>query len=277
MPNKGRPEVKKTPIVPTIITGFIALLLGFGGYLGSMMYTKNVRKTVVASATSKLQEAPAKPRKGRGMVCIPGGKFVMGSIEGAGEPDEHPQHTVTVKGFYMDETEVTQAEYALVMGTNPSYFKGCPDCPVDSVSWDKADEYCKRVGKRLPTEAQWEYAARAGTTTNYYWGNEMNDAYAWHYGNSEDKTHPVAQKKPNAFGLYDMVGNVWEWCADWYAEDYYSATVSNNPTGPDSGQKRITRGGGFGHNRGGYILRCAYRNAYAPPYRNVNVGFRCVR
>ena len=269
--------MKKPPVVPAIITGFIALFLGFGGYFTGMMYVKDGRKAVVAPATSKLREAPAQPHEGGGMAWITGGKFRMGSPEGEGDPDEHPLHWVIVNGFYMDTTEVTQAEYTRVMGANHSYFKGCPDCPVDSVSWDEANEYCKRVGKRLPTEAEWEYAARAGTTTKYYWGNEMSDAYAWHYGNSDDKTHPVAQKKPNGFGVYDMVGNVWEWCADWYAEDYYSATVSDNPTGPSSGQKRITRGGGFGHNREGYILRCAYRNAYVPEYRNVNVGFRCVR
>jgi formylglycine-generating enzyme required for sulfatase activity len=312
--------MKKTPIAPTIITGFIALLLGFGGYFASSMYAKNGRKAFVASAVSQLQKTPQasrsiapaakktaapteppaafhharieKPTNGSasvakvvpsrtkalpGMVWIPGGRFKMGSPEGVGEANEHPQHTVRVNGFYMDTTEVTQTEYSQVMGANPSHYKGCPSCPVDSVSWNEANEYCKRVGKRLPTEAQWEYAARAGTTSNYFWGDEIDGAYAWHFGNSDKKTHPVAQKKPNAFGLYDMVGNVWEWCADWYAEDYYRKAVSNNPTGPDSGRFRANRGGGYGYNREGYILRCAYRNAYMPEYRNVNVGFRCVR
>ena len=271
--------VKKTSLISAIILIFAVLLLALSGYflikktVPAALHKKGTIKSIMATISESAAPAETVP----GMVRVPGGSFMMGSPEGVGEGDEHPQHTVTVNGFYMDKTEVTQAEYARVMGKNPSYFIGCPSCPVDSVSWDNANEYCGKLGKRLPTEAEWEYAARAGTATKYYWGNDLNDAYTWHYDNSDDKTHPVARKKPNAFGLYDMVGNVWEWCADWYAEDYYSKTISNNPKGPDSGEKRITRGGGFGHNREGYILRCAYRNAYAPAYRNVNVGFRCAR
>jgi formylglycine-generating enzyme required for sulfatase activity len=212
-----------------------------------------------------------------GMVRIPGGTFLMGSPEGVGDSNEHPQHRVTITGFYMDSTEVTQKQFSQVMGFNPSHFKGCSNCPVDSVSWNDACEYCKRIGKQLPTEAQWEYAARAGSTSNYFWGDTMNGAYAWHYGNSDNRTHSVAQKNPNAFGLYDMIGNVWEWCSDWCSEDYYSKSVSQNPPGPDSGKFNITRGGGFGYNRDGYILRSAYRNCYPFAYRNINIGFRCVQ
>jgi formylglycine-generating enzyme required for sulfatase activity len=255
---------RKPSFVPAIIVGLAAVLLNLpGNPLGA---PKSGNSTV----HSKAKAVP-------GMVWIPGGKFLMGSPEGTGEPNEHPQHSVFVSGFYMDTTEVTQAAYIQVMGVNPSHFKNCPLCPVDSVSWDNADTYCKKVGKRLPTEAQWEYAARAATASDYFWGNRMNDAYAWHYGNSDIQTHPVAQKKPNAFGLYDMIGNVWEWCADWYGEDYYSKSASRNPRGPDSGTFHITRGGGFGYNREGYILRCTYRNVYPRAYSNVNIGFRCAR
>lgn len=212
-----------------------------------------------------------------GMVHVPGGTFLMGSPEGFGDKNEHPQHRVTISGFYIDSTEVTQKQFTKVMGFNPSHFKGCPNCPVDSVSWKDACEYCRRIGKRLPTEAEWEYAARAGSTSNYFWGDTMNGTYAWHYGNSDNRTHSVAQKSPNAFGLYDMTGNVWEWCSDWGSDDYYSKSVSQDPHGPDSGTFNVTRGGGFGFNRNGYILRSAYRNLYPSGYRNINIGFRCAR
>ncbi len=283
----------KKSLVLLIVSSLFSF--GLGAYLGSILFVNSGRKAALYQARSQQQEAmpacqsvpvaervaiqaqaPA-ARRLAGMVWIPGGRFMMGSPEGTGEANEHPQHQVSIKGFFMDTTEVTQAEFTRVMGVNHSYFKECPKCPVDSVSWIEANEYCKKVGKRLPTEAQWEYAARAGSVSKYYWGDTMNSAFAWHYGNSDDKTHPVAQKNPNAFGLYDMIGNVWEWCADWYAPDYYRKKVSNDPRGPDSGQAHSTRGGGFGYNREGYILRCAYRNAYVPQYRNVNVGFRCVR
>jgi formylglycine-generating enzyme required for sulfatase activity len=237
---------------------------------------QRAKKPISVPASDKIT-VHSRIKRLSGMVWIPGGKFMMGSPKGVGESNEHPQHQVSIKGFFMDTTEVTQAEYTRVMSANPSYFQTCPDCPVDSVSWNNAHDYCKKVGKHLPTEAQWEYAARAGSASKYFWGDTMNNDYAWHYSNSENKTHPVAQKKPNAFGLYDMVGNVWEWCADWYASDYYNKKVSNNPRGPDSGQTHSTRGGGFGYNREGYILRCAYRNTYVPEFRNVNIGFRCVR
>jgi formylglycine-generating enzyme len=210
-----------------------------------------------------------------GMVWIPGGAFGMGSPDGDGGSDEHPQHEVRVKGFYMDKMEVTQAEYEHVMAQNSAYFKGCPNCPVENVSWIGANEYCKKVGKRLPTEAEWEYAARAGTQTKYYWGNEMDSSGAWYDKNSNLKTHPVAQRRPNTFGLADMSGNVWEWCADWYEPTYYQKKVLDNPQGPDSGQYRVMRGGSWGF--GMYSLRSACRNWGYPEARSYYTGFRCVR
>jgi formylglycine-generating enzyme required for sulfatase activity len=134
----------------------------------------------------------------------------------------------------MDATEVTQAEYRKVMGKNPSHFSGCDDCPVEQVSWNKANEYAKKVGKRLPTEAEWEYAARGGNKSKgyRYSGSNGIDAVGWYDDNSSGKTHPVAQKQPNELGLYDMSGNVWEWCSDWYGS--YSSSPQNNPQGPNS-------------------------------------------
>jgi formylglycine-generating enzyme required for sulfatase activity len=166
------------------------------------------------------------------MVFVEGGTFQMGSNS---DYNELPVHTVTVSSFYMDKTEVTQAEYRKVMGKNPSRFSGCDDCPVESVSWHDANEYAKKVGKRLPTEAEWEYAARGGSKSKGYTYSGSNgiDAVGWYDDNSDDKTHPVAQKQPNELGLYDMSGNVWEWCSDRYGS--YSSSPQNNPQGPNSG------------------------------------------
>jgi formylglycine-generating enzyme len=209
------------------------------------------------------------------MVWIPDGAFGMGSPDGEGASDEHPQHEVKVKGFYMDKTEVTQADYERVMGHNPAYFKGCPNCPAENIAWISANEYCKKVGKRLPTEAEWEYAARGQTQTKYYWGKEVDSSYAWYDKNSNQRTQPVAQKRPNPFGLADMSGNVWEWCADWYGETYYQKTLHDNPQGPDTGQFRAMRGGAWGY--GSYSLRSACRNWGNPDALSYFVGFRCVR
>jgi formylglycine-generating enzyme required for sulfatase activity len=228
------------------------------------------------SAAPQLKNQGLRPLPIPGMVWIPGGTFMMGSPERVGNIDEHPQHEVTVKGFYMDRTEITQAEYERVMGTNPSRFKECPDCPVENVSWIDANAYCKKVGNRLPTEAEWEYAARARSTTKYYWGNEMDDEFAWYLSNSAGKTHPVARgKKSNAFGLYDMSGNIWEWCSDWYDSTYYQQKISDNPGGPESVERRVIRGGSWYDNQSG--MRCAVRNKLNPNHRSDIIGLRCVR
>lgn len=144
------------------------------------------------------------------MVYVAGGTFQMGS--NSDDDDEKPVHTVTVSSFYMDKTEVTQAEYRKVMGINPSSLSGCDDCPVEQVNWYDANEYAKKVGKRLPTEAEWEYAARGGNKSKGYTysGSNSISSVGWYGDNSGYKTHPVAQKQPNELGLYDMSGNVYE-------------------------------------------------------------------
>lgn len=209
------------------------------------------------------------------MVWVEGGTFQMGS--NSGESDEKPVHTVTVSGFFMDKYEVTQAEYQRVMGTNPSYFEHCPDCPVDNVTWYEAVEYAKKVGKRLPTEAEWEYAARGGNQSRgyQYAGSDNLDAVGWYDGNSGEKTHPVGQKKPNELGLYDMSGNVWEWCADWYDENYYAKSPTINPQGPSSGSIRVLRGGSGGNLD--YFCRVSVRNWVPDSCDLIGGGFRCVR
>jgi eukaryotic-like serine/threonine-protein kinase len=189
------------------------------------------------------------------LVRIPAGKFLMGSPEN--EKDRHaeegPRHEVTIsKPLFLGIHEVTQEQYEAVLGQNPSRFKWAAN-PVENVSWNNAVEFCKRASEktgkrfRLPTEAEWEYACRAGTKTRFNFGDDdegLND-HGWHSGNSESKTHPVGQKKPNAWGLYDMHGNVWEWCADWYDEKYYGRSPKADPTGPAGGKSRALRGGSW--------------------------------
>ncbi len=207
------------------------------------------------------------------------GSFVMGSDKG--EPDEEPAHEVTLtEAFYIGVYEVTQKEWEKIMGQNPSYFKG-DNNPVERVSWDDAQEFARRLSQkedvayRLPTEGEWEYACRAGTKTSYYWGQdgEIGD-YAWYTRNSANSTHAVGQRKPNAWGLYDMSGNVYEWCQDWYA-DKYPQERQVDPTGPNSGSHRVLRGGSWANYA--RICRSAYRGRHSPYLRFRLLGFRLVR
>jgi formylglycine-generating enzyme required for sulfatase activity len=186
------------------------------------------------------------------LVLIRPGKFIMGSpdSEEGRKADEGPQHEVAIsKSFYMGLTEVTQVQYEAVMGTNPSEFKG-PTNPVENVTWDNAVEFCRKLSEktgkavRLPTEAEWEYACRAGSKTRYSFGDSDSALgnYVWYGANSGGKLHPVGQKKPNAYGLYDMHGNVFEWCADWY--DSYPSGASTDPYEAGRGSMRIPTGAG---------------------------------
>ncbi len=206
-----------------------------------------------------------------GMVLIPAGEFQAGSDE---NNDERPVHKVYLDAFFMDIHEVTQKDYKSVMGKRSSEFRG-PDLPVERVTWFEAREYCKKVGKRLPTEAEWEKAARSGTSRPYYWGEDMDDAFAWHWDNSGRKTHPIGQKRPNAFGLYDMAGNVREWVVDWYDAEYYQNLPEENPKGPFNGKYRVLRGGSWMDKP--VDLRSASRNWDLPTGRFKNFGFRCAR
>ena len=193
------------------------------------------------------------------LVYIPAGSFTMGSPsnEQDRDNDEGPQHKVTIsRGFYMGIYEVTQAQYEAVMGTNPSDFKG-DNLPVETVSWNNAVEFCQKLSQkegkayRLPTEAEWEYACRAGSSTRFCFGDNDSglDDYAW-YGHEKagTKTHPVGQKNSNDFGLYDMYGNVSEWCSDWYDTNYYSNSPEIDPKGPDKGTDRVVRGSSWLYN-----------------------------
>jgi formylglycine-generating enzyme required for sulfatase activity len=217
------------------------------------------------------------------LVSIPAGEFMIGSPEdeGARDGDEGPQHRVRFsKPFYMGKYEVTQAQWKAVMGENPSQFKGDDRLPVERVSWNDSVEFCRKVSRktgkqvRLPSEAEWEYACRAGSTTAYSFGGSRKDLgqYTWYGDNSDEKTHPVGQKKPNRCGLYDMHGNVWEWCADWYGEGYYATSPAANPKGPATGEYRVLRGGAW--NYYARYCRSANRIGDRPNVRDYNNGFR---
>ncbi|NCR34941.1 MAG: SUMF1/EgtB/PvdO family nonheme iron enzyme [Microcystis aeruginosa S11-01] len=217
------------------------------------------------------------------MVSLPAGKFLMGSSE---SNDEKPQHQVKVNSFAIGKYPITQAQYQAVMGNNPSQFKNNPQNPVECVSWNDAKAFCQKLSQitgktyRLPTEAEWEYACRAGTTTRYYFGDDANQLgdYAWYDGNSGGKTHPVGQKKPNGWGLYDMSGNVWEWCEDdWH--DSYAGAPDDGSAWLDNDNRsqslKCLRGGSWYFNPN--LCRSAYRSNHFRRDFSVNsLGFRVV-
>ena len=217
------------------------------------------------------------------MVKVEGGTFQMGATSEQGsdaESDEVPVHSVTLFDYYIGQTQVTQELWEAVMGSNPSYFKGDNRRPVEKVSWDDCQEFIEKLNRltgknfRLPTEAEWEYAARGGNKSRgyKYSGSNNPDAVAWYYYNSGGKTHPVAQKQANELGLYDMSGNVYEWCKDWYGG--YSSNSQNNPIGASTGSYRVLRGGSWS-NCAGYV-RVSFRYNFTPDYRNSNYGLRLV-
>lgn len=212
------------------------------------------------------------------MVFVEGGTFQMGSNDG--DNDEKPVHKVEVSSFWMGKYLVTQEQWLKVMGNNPSYFNGCDQCPVENVSWYDIQKFLMKLNQmtgqqyRLPTEAGWEFSARGGNKSlgyRYAGGNDIGEV-AWYWKNGDDKTHPVGQKKPNELGLYDMTGNVWEWCQDWYGE--YPDGPQADPTGPEYGASRVQRGGAWdNHARN---CRSAYRLYRTPDERYSNRGFRLV-
>ena len=216
------------------------------------------------------------------MIAVEGGTFTMGATaEQASDAysDEKPTHQVTLSSYYIGKTEVTQELWQAVMGSNPSGFSGA-NLPVEKVSWEDCQIFIailnELTGKyfRLPTEAEWEYAARGGSKSQgyKYSGSNTVDDVAWYPSNSSSKTHPVATKAPNELGIYDMSGNVLEWCRDWYSSSYYSSSSQYNPTGPASGSRRVYRGGSWGSSA--RLCRVSYRDYNGPSYRFYNLGLR---
>lgn len=243
-------------------------------------YMRGVEKrgSTIAPSKSKVPSVVAETRKnGIGMefVAISPGTLTMGSD--AGESDEMPIRTISMsKGFWIGRYEVTQAQYERVVGINPSRFTGCGDCPVEQVSWTDAMEFVKKLNAlddgfayNLPTEAEWEYAARAGTTEPYA---GPVDEVAWHSYNSGGKTHVVGQKNPNQFGLYDMHGNVWEWCQDIYLP--YPGAAPDTTARSSTNELRVLRGGSWSHQP--YFARSSYRGKNPSTVRDYVTGFRVV-
>ena len=264
-----------------------------------------VNSSTLATEVSEAWHFIKDPGPVGGMAEIPAGCFDMGDHFGEGNSDELPVHNVCISAFEMDVHEVTNAEYAeCVAGggctapfrtysyTRPTYY-GDPaydDFPVIYVDWYQAEDYCTWAGKRLPTEAEWEYAARGGLAGKRYpWGDAIDcddacygrfhsSSACWdhcHNGECDNDTHPVGNYAPNGYGLYDMAGNVWEWVNDWYQSDYYSVSPPNDPPGPASGTNRVLRGGSWYSFT--YFLRVASRDGLSPDFEYFNLGFRCSR
>jgi len=271
------------------------LFLGLAAFLmlaGCGVQTKD--------ATPARSQTP-KPAGASEMVSIPAGEFTMGAEDGA--VDAKPAHRVKIDAFLVDAHEVTQELYEKLIGANPSRRKS-PRNPVEQVTWSAAVKFCNARsvqegltpcydlkswqcnfsvnGYRLPTEAEWEYACRAGSTAPFHFGDRAEDlkTYAWFDGNSDSKPHAVAQRKPNAWGLYDMAGNVWEWCNDYYAPKYYRTSPSDNPHGPDGGEKRVLRGGAWSsssENCTSFVRNCDEAGTTDVCLTMDANGFRCVR
>jgi formylglycine-generating enzyme required for sulfatase activity/serine/threonine protein kinase len=218
------------------------------------------------------------------MVKIPSGKYTMGSFNDLyGRSDTIPVKEITIsKKFYIGIYEVTQGQWNQIMGSNPSFYNKGSNYPVETVSWIDCQKFINRLNQlqlvnrvfRLPSEAEWEYACSAGSLNSYYWGDTMNDNFCWYSFNSIGSTHPVGKKKSNSFGLYDMSGNVMEWCNDWYDKNYYSTGPSVDPKGPVKGITKVIRGGGYNFNADSCCT--AERNDYNPKSRYDYIGFRLV-
>jgi formylglycine-generating enzyme len=260
------------------------------------MILKNLKKSLLGMLLVSLSIFSLKAlafAQSKGMVFIPSGTFLMGAdhskeafqcaeyfgnCKGNWYTKEEPIHKVSISSFLIDKREVSQGRYFKVMRNNPSSFKGAK-LPVEQVTWFEANKYCRKLGKRLPTEAEWEYAARAGTRLNYYWGQKIGRGNAncdscsaiW----EEKETAPIGYFPPNSWGLYDMSGNVWEWVGDWFDPKYYSKSPRKNPKGPKKGQLKGARGGSWYDTP--YYSRHAFRNVFPPAIRNDALGFRCAK
>ena len=287
-----KPEMRSHSYTAPLLCA-IGFLVGCDPKSSSETPTPAVAAQKQIASTNQTASAPAE------MVQIPGGKFMMGDKD---EVDA-PLHEVEVSSFLMDTHLVTQEQFQKLMGTNPSRWKGEKN-PVEQLRWSDAVKFCNKRseseglqpcydlntlkcnfdanGYRLPTEAEWEYACRAGTKTAYFFGDnpaKLGD-YAWFEKNSGGHPRPVGQKQPNPWGLFDMAGNVWEWCNDFYKVDYYQESPRENPKGPDQGQNKVLRGGAWRFSAEN--CRSGYRYNENPGQSDVCFGydiygFRCVR
>ena len=249
----------------------------------SSVYKKATAKINSAIKPSMAEVIQAIDNK---MIKVEGGSFSMGCNE---EKDtscyywEKPAHTVVISNFYMAKYPVTQKEWETIVGTKPWFSKDCPECPVETVSWYDAQMFINILNQltgryyRLPTEAEWEYAAGGGNRGHgyKYAGGNNPDLVAWYESNSGKESHPVGKKLPNEIGLYDMSGNVWQWCNDWFDDKYYGKSPSDNPTGPGRDSYRACRGGSWWSEA--KDCRVVNRDRYPPDARDDDVGFRLVK
>ena len=270
------------------LTANVAATANISGLTPSTAYTiyviakdtaaNNVQSAVASVAvTTSAAAVITDSTTGMTLLKVPGGTYTMGDTFDDGYPGEIPTHQVTVGDFYIGKYEVTQGEWQAVMGSNPSSFSACgAGCPVENVSWDDIQTFITTLnlqsGKnyRLPTEAEWEYAARSGGLSEKYSGGSDVDAVAWYSVNSDSTTHPAGQKQANGLGLYDMSGNVWEWVNDWYGA--YDSAAQTNPTGPTTGSYRVFRGGSWSLDA--FYGRASNRNANNSDDRANDLGFR---
>ena len=294
----------ETPLTIERQPGRYSVTFSAEGYVDTTKYvTITAGKTVTCSVTLRRKQT-VKASYANGilnvngvqykMVFVEGGTFQMGSNDGY--PCEQPEHYVTLSSYYIGQTEVTQTLWQAVMGSNPSFFKG-GNLPVENVSWEDCQMFITKLNQlagqrfRMPTEAEWEYAARGGKNSKgyKYSGSNTLDNVAWYWENSGDsrlsgnwdsdrikanhcKTHPVTTKQANELVLYDMSGNVLEWCQDWYGPDYYHNSPNSNPIGPSSGSDRVSRGGNW--SSAGWCCSVFSRNNCGPWYRDNNIGLR---
>ncbi|MBO5017527.1 MAG: SUMF1/EgtB/PvdO family nonheme iron enzyme [Alistipes sp.] len=290
-----QPKPTPTPTTPKkrskLWLWLLLLLIAVGGFVGYMMSGGDEPEpTNYPELTNYTDYTETAYGVDMSMVWVEGGSFDMGS--NSGYDDERPVHRVTLAGYWIGATEVTQAQWESVMGTDirqqrdkagySSLYGEGSNYPMYYVNYDEAKEFCRRLSERtgrtytLPTEAQWEYAARGGrdgVRDNYtYSGSNSIGSVAWYDGNSGNSTNPVGRKSPNQLGLYDMSGNLWEWCLDYYRS--YSSSSQTNPTGPSSGDSQVLRGGSWLN--GGSRCRVPYRDYYNPSYRYYGLGFRVV-
>ncbi|MFQ5631384.1 MAG: formylglycine-generating enzyme family protein, partial [bacterium] len=258
---------------------------------------KAVRPTAKEKKAQKPAQVKRTPQAPQGMVLIPAGSFLMGSKDG--HNNEKPEHEVALDAFYMDKYQVTVADYRKFLHANKNREKPdhwdeqlqYPKRPVVYVNWHDAQAYANWRGKKLPTEAQWEYAARGGFTGlnnkpkyNYPRGNDADPQEAnfnhdnsrvWSWEAAKKYLKDVGSYAPNGYGLHDMAGNAWDWCVDWYDEEYYKNSPAKNPQGPNSGTFRVLRGGSWTYNPN--VMRCADRDRIGPNGRDFYFGFRCVQ
>lgn len=251
--------------------------------LAKLTKQKRIQKKGDKEEEEKSYNPTIKNSIGMEFVLVSSGSFEMGDIPGDGDFDEKPVHIVSIsKSFYLAKYPVTQEQWEKVMEENHSGFNKDKNLPVENVTWFEAKKFIKKLNKlenttiyRLPTEAEWEFAARADSKTKYFWGDEVDKDYVWFKATSGNHTQIVGNKKPNSYGLYDMVGNVWEWCEDWYDFDYYRNSPTEDPKGPEKGMYKVIRGGAW--NSGIRNLRVSDRSSRPPKLGSIAIGFRPVK